>query len=279
MFSIITPSFRQLDWLKLCAASIADQEGVSLEHIVQDAGGGPEMEEWGATQKGLRLVIEKDKGMYDAINRGLQKGRGGLCAYLNCDEQYLPGTLQRVEEQFALHPEVDVFFGDAHVVGLQGEYFCTRHALLPQKAHTLVSYNLSILTCATFFRRKILDEHQLFFDTAWKDAGDAVWALTLAKKRIPMGLLGFATSVFTDTGENMNLRPNGVVELKKLSALAPWWARHGKPLVVAHHRLRKWLNGHYRGRPLRYEIFTKSSPTKRVGFEVAKSTAVWRSRL
>ena len=43
-FSIITPSFRQLDWLKLCAASIADQTGATVEHIVQDAGTGPELE-------------------------------------------------------------------------------------------------------------------------------------------------------------------------------------------------------------------------------------------
>ena len=32
-FSIITPSFRQSDWLKLCVASVADQSGVTLEHI------------------------------------------------------------------------------------------------------------------------------------------------------------------------------------------------------------------------------------------------------
>jgi GT2 family glycosyltransferase len=38
MVSIITPSFRQLDWLRLAIASVADQEGVITEHIVQDAG-------------------------------------------------------------------------------------------------------------------------------------------------------------------------------------------------------------------------------------------------
>ena len=34
--SIVTPSHKQLDWLKLCAASIADHEGVTFEHIIQD---------------------------------------------------------------------------------------------------------------------------------------------------------------------------------------------------------------------------------------------------
>jgi glycosyltransferase involved in cell wall biosynthesis len=36
-FSIVTPSFRNSDWLKLCVASVADQAGVEVEHIVQDA--------------------------------------------------------------------------------------------------------------------------------------------------------------------------------------------------------------------------------------------------
>ena len=36
-FSIITPSFRNSEWLKLCIASVADQSGVELEHIVQDS--------------------------------------------------------------------------------------------------------------------------------------------------------------------------------------------------------------------------------------------------
>ena len=35
-FSIITPSFRASEWLKLCIPSVADQ-GVELEHIVQDS--------------------------------------------------------------------------------------------------------------------------------------------------------------------------------------------------------------------------------------------------
>ena len=38
--SVITPSYKQLGWLKLCAASVADQAGVEVEHIVQDAGTG-----------------------------------------------------------------------------------------------------------------------------------------------------------------------------------------------------------------------------------------------
>ena len=93
MFSVITPSFRMLNWLKLCAASVADQHGVTFEHIVQDGGTGAELDEWARTQPSLRCFQERDQGMYDAINRGIKRATGDIFAYLNCDEQYLPGAL------------------------------------------------------------------------------------------------------------------------------------------------------------------------------------------
>jgi glycosyltransferase involved in cell wall biosynthesis len=45
-FSIITPSFRNSEWLKLCIASVADQQGVDVEHIVQDAGSDDGTQDW-----------------------------------------------------------------------------------------------------------------------------------------------------------------------------------------------------------------------------------------
>ena len=45
-FSIITPSFRNSAWLKLCIASIADQHGVEVEHIVQDSCSDDGTQDW-----------------------------------------------------------------------------------------------------------------------------------------------------------------------------------------------------------------------------------------
>ena len=98
-FSIITPSFRNSEWLKLCVASVADQQ-VDLEHIVQDAGSDDGTLDWLLTDSRVKAFVEKDSGMYDGINRGLRKATGEIVAYLNCDEQYLPGALSAVKEMF-----------------------------------------------------------------------------------------------------------------------------------------------------------------------------------
>src|SRR3954471_24052752 len=110
-FSIVTPSFRQLGWLKRCVRSIGDQQGVEVEHIIQDAGTGPELDAWVTKHSKAQLHVEKDSGMYDAINRGLSRASGDILAFLNCDEQYLPGTLEAVGKVFEAHPEIDFVIG------------------------------------------------------------------------------------------------------------------------------------------------------------------------
>ena len=168
-FSIVTPSFRSSAFLKLCIASVADQQ-VEAEHIVQDSCSDDGTLDWLPADLRVRAFIEKDAGMYDAVNRGLRRSSGELLAYLNCDEQYLPGTLAAVAEFFDTHPRVDVVFGDCLVVDAEGAFICYRKSLLPSKYHIMVSH-LPIFTCATFFRRTLLDKKALFFDPKWRDLG------------------------------------------------------------------------------------------------------------
>jgi len=69
-FPIITPSFRNSRWLKLCIASVADQQGVEFEHIVQDSCSDDGTQDWLPRDSRVKAFIEKDGGMYDAVNRG-----------------------------------------------------------------------------------------------------------------------------------------------------------------------------------------------------------------
>jgi len=274
-FSVITPSFRSSRWLKLCIASVADQE-VEVEHIVHDAKSDDGTLDWLPTDQRVRTFVEKDSGMYDAVTRGLKKSTGEICSYLNCDEQYLPGTLASVGLFFDEHPEVEIAFGDSLVVDSAGEFLCHRKSLLPLKPHTLVARNLSILTCATFFRRSIFENRGLVFDPTWRILGDAEWLLRCIDQKVPMALLNGFTSTFTNTGQNMSLDPGALDEAKNLLAAAPGWARQAKSLIVAHHRLRKLFSGSYQQEPFDYAIYTLDNPIKRVSFHVARPTALWK---
>lgn len=272
--SIITPSFRNSKWLRLCIASVADQGG-PCEHIVQDAVSDDGTLDWLPGDKRVKAFVEKDAGMYDAVNRGLRRASGEMLAYINCDEQYLPGALRRVADFFDQHSEVDVVFADTVIVNSRGEYLCHRQPLIPNRYHIQVSGNLPILTCATFFRRRVIHELHLFFDPHLKDVGDATWVMRLLESGVKMAVLPEFTSVFTETGANMNLLPNAQREKQALYASAPAWVRVAKPLWLAHHRLRRLLAGHYRSRPFTFSLYTESSPDRRVSHHVARPTFRW----
>jgi hypothetical protein len=121
--------------------------------------------------------------------------------------------------------------------------------------------------------------HGLYFDDHWRDVGDAVWVLELLKRGIRMAALGRFTSAFADTGENMNLKPNAVLEQRRLVQSAPLWVRSLKPVWILRHRLGRMAAGHYSPRPFDYSIYTLEHDKKSRTFHVARPTGIWRNRL
>ena len=270
MISVVTPSFRQLQWLKLCAASVADQQGVGHEHIVQDAGTGPEVEAWARTVPGLLLFVEKDEGMYDAVNRGLHRSRGVICSYLNCDEQYLSGALARVAAFFDAHPEIDVLFGDAILIDQNGKPLSYRRTVLPTYDH--VHYvHLNTPTCATFFRRTLVDRGFLF-DSKWKVIGDQVWMEQLLRAGIRMATVNEPLAAFTFTGQNLGATKESAEETAQRRGRASLTILARQTGARISHRARKLLAGAYKARKIDIEIYTRDTPgirerrRARVGF-------------
>jgi glycosyltransferase involved in cell wall biosynthesis len=215
--------------------------------------------------------------MYDAINRGYRWATGEILAYLNCDEQYLPGALKSVREFFEANPDVEVALAGTIVTDGAGKYMCHRHSMTPHMQH--LWFRFPVLTSSVFIRRKVVYERGLFFDTKWRDLGDFHWMLALMKNKVSMKVCGTFTSVFADTGENMNLKPNAVREKAETAAMTPVWVRFLKPAWVAHHRVRRLAAGHFSLKPMSYEIYTAQNPERRVTIDVPKPTAVWWNRL
>jgi glycosyltransferase involved in cell wall biosynthesis len=273
-FSIITPSFRNSEWLRLCVASVADQH-VEHEHIIQDARSDDGTLDWLLNDSRVKAHVESDSGMYDAINRGLGKATGDIIAYLNCDEQYLPGALASVEAFFAQHPDVEVVFADAVAVDREGEYLWHRKMLRPLLWHTWTC-PLSVLTCATFFRRSVIAERKIFFSPRWRYVGDSAWVLELIRQRVPTAVLRRFTSVFTHTGTNLSLQERAQDEAFAFRATAPASARQLRTVVLAHHRVRRWLGGIYSQAPFDFSLYTRKAPEHRVTRHVAKPTFRWR---
>jgi len=274
--SIITPSFRNSRWLKLCIASVADQTGVELEHIVQDACSDDGTQDWLPHDRRVKAFIEQDGGMYDAINRGWQRAGGEILAHLNCDEQYLPGALEAVASHFQDHPATDILVADTVIVDADGKFLCCRKCIEPIPV-AIWLYNPTI-TSSLFIHRRVIEQHGLLFDTKWRDLGDIFWMIEAVKRRLNFAVLRRYTSAFSDTGENMNLKPNARRECELKVEMTPAWIRRCSWPLIQLNRTRNFLRGLYHQKPFGYSLYTHASPSRRVDIAVENPTCLWRSR-
>ena len=190
-----------LHYLKRCHASIIDQENVSVEHIVVDNNSNDGTVSW-LKESGIKCIVEKDSGMYQAINKGINIATGNFVAYLNCDEQYLPRTLFKVKSLFEQNLNVDFFHGNMIVVNNDGSLnaFKKSHKL---KERFILSTSLYAYSCATFYRKRIFDEG-LVFNEEFRSIGDVEFILRLLDNNFCSLHINKYLSIFFVTGENLS---------------------------------------------------------------------------
>ena len=112
--SIITPSLNSGRFIADCLASVAAQSYPDIEHIVVD---GESTDETASVlarhaRPGLRVIVRKDRSMYEAINAGLDVASGEVVACLNADDLYFPDAVRLVVDALDANPSVDILFGD-----------------------------------------------------------------------------------------------------------------------------------------------------------------------
>jgi glycosyltransferase involved in cell wall biosynthesis len=274
--SVITPNLNSGKWLNLCIASVADQQGVEVEHLIQDARSSDLDLSWIAEHPHVQLTSERDDGMYDAINRGLARATGEVLGHLNADEQYLPGALAAVMKCFREDRRLDVLYADTVVVDRHGDAVCCRKSMTPNR---LLKYTqFPTITSSLFFHRRVIDEHGLFFDPSYRVVADAVWMRKSLEKNLRMAVLRQYTSAFTETGCNLDLSPAAAEESARLRGCNPGWSKSLQLPLRALATLRRLLHGTYHQKPFSYQIFTLAAPERRTKFHVEKPTCIWWSR-
>jgi glycosyltransferase involved in cell wall biosynthesis len=121
--SIVTPSFNQAEFLEEAILSVLGQGYPNLEYLVLDGGstdGSVEIIQ--KYQDRLAWwVSEPDQGQTDALNKGFQRARGEVLAWLNSDDAYLPGAVAEAADFLMKNPEVGMVYGDANLVDENGQ--------------------------------------------------------------------------------------------------------------------------------------------------------------
>lgn len=262
-FSVITPTRNALDKLKRCVGSVRGQTGVTVEHIVQDALSSDGTPDWLAAQTDLLARSEADGGMYDAINRGWNRSSGEILSWLNSDEQYLPGTLEKVAQVFERDPHVDFIYGNALVVDASGNLLAARREIRLSRAYIANSF-LNAFSCTMFFRRRLLDAGLLPLDTRYRYAADMDLVLRLLESGISHRKLDEYLSVFTLDGANLSCHPKMLAETDDIQQ------RHGafrspllRKVVTTGRYMERLFTGSYRTADVSYAFAQDEHPTYR----------------
>jgi len=170
--SIVTPCFNSVRWIDLCVRSVRHAlQGRGYEHIVCDGGSTDGTWEYLHRQKDLRLVSGPDRGMYDALNKGMAAARGRILGHLNADEQYdragLAHALAKLDQTGA-----DAVFGPTIMLDEDLRFLYLFNQTTPPR-RVDADYQMPVQTCSLLYHRKIWEREP--FPADFRMAGDHVW--------------------------------------------------------------------------------------------------------
>lgn len=262
-FSVATPVRNALPGLRRCVGSVRGQRGMEVEHLVQDACSTDGTRTWLERQADLNWRCERDAGMYDAINRAWGRASGDILSWLNADEQYLPGALVAMADAFARHPGADVLFADTIIVDAEGDPLAARREI-PLRNWYLRHGFLYALSCTLFFRRRLLAEGVLRFDTSYRFAGDYDLMLRLLDAGCRVVHLRRYVALFGVDGRNLSLNP--AMEREGDEIRARRGVRGTGPAALASkaaRRVERLLTGCYRRDDLDYDMALNETPEYR----------------
>jgi glycosyltransferase involved in cell wall biosynthesis len=152
--SVIIPTLNSAKTIEACLDSLAMQTYDDFEVLIQDGGSTDEtlplVESFGRRHPALTIHVnrEKDRGIYDAMNKSLLHAEGEWVYFLGSDDRlFEPATLRTVAA--ALTDDVDVVYGDVTSPLFNGRYagrFCIQSITRGNICHQ-----------ALFVRRRLYD--------------------------------------------------------------------------------------------------------------------------
>ena len=181
--SVITAVYNNRDTISTALDSALRQAGVNLQLVVIDGGSTD------GTLDVLRsyadrldvLISEPDRGIYDALNKGIQRASGEVVGFLHSDDLFAdPGVLSRFAAVFA-DPEVGAVYGDLVYVRKDNPDQVVRYWRAGVFSGRRLRWGWMPPHPTLYVRRHVYEQHGLF-DTSFRIAADYDFILrTLGK--------------------------------------------------------------------------------------------------
>lgn len=237
--SIITIVYNNVHEIGITIASVACQRYANIEYIVidgQSTDGTMQVIQEHASHIDV-LVSEKDKGIYDAMNKGLSRATGDYVLFLNSgDELFDEHTLDHV---FGQNDGADIYYGKTKLVDAQRNILGDRRLKAPTSFNwKSFRYGMNICHQAIYVKRTIAEP----YDTSYQLSSDIDWVIRAAKKAAKIVFIDEYVAKYLVGGMSQQRHRQSLIEryniFKKYYGTLPNLFNHGViALRLALHRL------------------------------------------
>jgi len=166
LVSIITPVLNGIKYLETCIQSVLNQGYPYIEHIFVDGGSSDGTLDMLSNYKAkypdrIRFISEPDRGVGEALNRGLKMAKGGIFGWLDSDDVCEPDAIMTVVEFFKSNPGAYFVFGEGNIINEAGEVI----RKFPTKDFSVkdaINGRCNIPFGSAFYRREVIERVGLF---------------------------------------------------------------------------------------------------------------------
>jgi glycosyltransferase involved in cell wall biosynthesis len=195
--SIITIAFNENKSIGATIDSVLCQTYTNIEYIVVDGGSNDGTVEIikANSNRIHKFISEKDKGIYDAMNKGLKMATGDYVYFLNAGD--LLFDEQSIQKIMHSASNADVYYGDTRVINAQGEIIGRRHLSPPEKLDwRSFRWGMSVSHQSILIKRSLCSE----FDLSFQISADIDWVIKALKQSKSIVNVHFPISKFLEGG-------------------------------------------------------------------------------
>jgi glycosyltransferase involved in cell wall biosynthesis len=219
--TIITVTYNAASVLQRTLDSVSRQTHQDIEHLIIDGAskdGTVAMAEAYKSKSPYQVVIqsEPDRGLYDAMNKGLRMATGDYLVFLNAgDTLHADDTLEVVHGEGLRVKDCAVIYGDTAIVDAEGQFLHLRR-LRPPKELSWRSFRQGMLVCHQAFYVRTDIAQQETYDLQYRHSADVDWCIRVMKRAEQMRLpLVNTNTVLADFLEGGNTTQNHRASLKE----------------------------------------------------------------
>ena len=228
--SIVTITWNAARTLQRTLDSVRQQTYANIEHWIIDGASTDDtlliaQHYQQDSRHDVKIQSEPDKGLYDAMNKGLQKATGDYIVFLNAgDTLYAPDTIATVvHAALTHHPSAikhqtsapAVIYGDTAITDSEGHFLHLRQHRPPETL-SWCSFKQGMLVCHQAFYARLDIARTIPYDLQYRHSADVDWCIRVMKEAARQQLpLANTHAILANFEEGGNTTQNHRASLKE----------------------------------------------------------------